>query len=155
MIGNLAAYVALLRWWKFSFYIHMFFGMLIIGLSLGSCIQLLELTWLGYNQGNPEIQIAHQVIGFVVCIQLAVQVVTGFAARFIQFSDTVSTTFNIWTKRLHYFFGYAVLLLAKANYLDGQWLNGPYQGDFSVLIVVDVFCIWLFFLLKYKYWTLS
>ena len=123
-IVTLAVLVASLRWHKYSFYAHVFLALIVIGLTLGATINVLVDYGLNYETDESTLQKTHNTAGLIVTIWLGLQIITGILARVIQYSPKVGTNFCIWTKRLHMISSYLIMILAKFNYLNIQFLDG-------------------------------
>jgi hypothetical protein len=145
--------VAALRWFKYSFHLHVLLGLAIIGLTLGANIDLLVTSWLGTST-TKVFQKTHNIIGFVVLCYLGVILISGIFARVVQYSPKVSARVCWWTKKMHMFSGYFILLVSKFNYLDMKFTKSTFQSS-MLLLAADVAFFIVYLLIKFMTWTLS
>jgi hypothetical protein len=112
ILANLTIIVGALKWYKPSFYIHAIMGAAIIGLTLAGTLHVLFEVGIYYNP-TKRFQLIHNICGLVVVIWLALQAITGVLSRIIQYSPIVSPSVCKWTKFVHQFSSYLIMLLAK------------------------------------------
>ena len=122
-IINFAVIIASMRWHKFSFYAHVFFALVVIGLTLGATVHVLVDVGVEY-ESDEDIQKMHNYAGLIVTIWLGIEIVTGILARVIQYSTKISPNICIWTKRIHHISSYLLMIAAKFNYLNIKFLDG-------------------------------
>lgn len=121
---DLAVFASALRWFRFSYYIHVFLALVVVGLTLAAAIPQLQFNFL-VDPNQPFLLVnVHRVVGFVVCIWLGLQMIGGVFSRVVQFSEIVPPHFNIYVKRSHYVSGYIIMLLSKFNYLNSNLVPG-------------------------------
>ncbi len=83
---DLACFASALRWFRYSYYIHVFLGLVVIGLTLAASIPQLQFNFL-VDPNQPSLLVnVHRVVGFIVCVCLGLQIICGVFARFAQFS---------------------------------------------------------------------
>ncbi len=91
--ANMAVFVAALRWWKYSFYLHLFFSLAVITISLMATIPIFKI-WIPsiphYINAYPtlsshdKIQFIHDFIGFIAILLVGIQIITGIITRYIK-----------------------------------------------------------------------
>lgn len=121
---DLAVFASALRWFRYSYYIHVLLALTTIGLTLAAAIPQLQFNFLVDPYAPSLLVNIHRVVGFVVCIWLGLQMVCGVFAKFAQFSEKTSPTINIFIKRFHYVSGYLIMILAKFDYLNSNFDPG-------------------------------
>lgn len=122
-IIDIAVLIAAMRWHKFSFYAHVFLALIVIGLTLGAAIPVIIDQGLYAGEGET-LQNMHDYAGLVVVCWLGIQMITGILARVVQYSTNVSPNVCYWIKRTHYISSYLLMICAKFNYLNIQFIDG-------------------------------
>jgi hypothetical protein len=112
ILANLTLLVGVVKWYKYSFYIHTVLGLLIIGLTLAGTLHVLFEVGISYGS-TKKYQILHNTLGLVVVVWLGVQLITGIISRIIQYSPIFSPTTIKWTKKIHQISSYLIMILAK------------------------------------------
>ncbi len=134
LLINIAVIIAALRWQRYTFYMHAFMGLLIIGLTLGATIPALENNKFLYSSRTPEIQKVHNVAGFMVTVWLGFQLLTGILSRVIQYSSKIHPNIVKAFKIVHILSGYLLMVLAKFTYLIIKWKRYELQASFILLL---------------------
>ena len=142
-----------MKWYKYSFYLHAILGMTIIGLTLAGTLHVLFELGISYGP-TKRFQTIHNIGGLIVVIWLALQLITGIVSRTIQYSGKTSPNFCKWTKRIHQYSSYLVMVLAKFEYLIINYRRKKWL-EISGYIVFDIISIGLYLWLKYGYWKME
>ena len=150
---NFAVLCAAIKWCKYTFYIHVFLALIVIGLTLLSTIHILVDDWLSPNE-NFKIQKIHNIAGLAVTIWLALQMISGILARMIQYSPKVNTNVCVWIKRFHHISSYLIMLISKFNYLNVKFMKGKYV-EFIEYFLIELLFLAVYLWIKSSYWTLS
>jgi hypothetical protein len=154
LLANTSILVAAVKWFKYSFIIHLILSLIIIVLTLLGTLHVILDAGIYVDTNNKPHQFAHNLTGFIVTIWLGVEVITGILSRVIQYFYKVNTNVCVWTKRVHLFSSYFIIFIAKCSYLAMYFYKGKYFL-FVLLLIIDIKCIALYLWLKFKFWTLS
>jgi len=125
MLANLTLLAGAVKWHKYSFYLHAVLGLIIIGLTLAGTLHVLFEVGISYGPTKP-FQTIHNIGGLIVVIWLSVQLITGVVSRIIQYSGKTSPNFCKWTKRIHQYSSYMVMILAKFEYMIISYRKSKY-----------------------------
>ena len=155
VFANLTFLIGSIRWFKYSFIVHLILGLTVLGLTLLGTVHVILEGGIDVPEGTgPRFQKIHNIIGLVVTIWVGIQALTGLAARIIQYYEIVSPFFCYWTKRVHWISSYGIMLFAKFNYMIINYRRHKY-GRITFYILVDLLFLMAYFLLKFKYWNFS
>ena len=123
-LSNLTIIVAAFRWSKYSYWIHLLLGIVIIILTLIATIDYIKLFVPYISESVPEQQefmYYHRLVGFILVCGMGLQIITGFLSRFIKQSAIINPHLCIWIRRVHMFSSIGITLLGKCNYLAYPW----------------------------------
>jgi hypothetical protein len=134
LLINIAVLIAAFRWQKYTFYMHAFMGLLIIGLTLGASIPALENNTFLYSEMSSDIRKIHNLAGFMVTVWIGFQLLFGILSRVIQYSSKAPPNIVKAFKIVHIISGYLLMVLAKLTYLISEWRKYELQATFILLI---------------------
>lgn len=150
---NLAVLFAAMRWYKYSFYLHVLLGIAVITLTLLSTIHILVDDWVTPNN-FIEIQKIHNITGLGIVIGLVIQILSGLLSRFVQYSPRLKMSTCFYIKKFHQYYGYLMMFASKFDYLNIKYFRGKYD-EFTYYIIIEILCLIIYIWVKNSFWTLS